>query len=138
MQFVTVNCEIRTDEETGHLSNKAKLKQRYPNVFDEIGKMHGQCHININPNVPPTVHAPRKVPLALRDRIKNELDEMERLGIITKVQEGKPAAWVNNLVYREKENGGLRLGLDPKDLNRAILREHYVTPTLELKNFYQG
>lgn len=131
MQLITVNCEIKTDEQTGHISNKTELIQQYPNVFDGIGKMQGQYHININPNVPPTVHAPRKVPIALRDRIKSELDEMERQGVITKVQEGKPTVWVNSLVYREKANGRLRVCLDPKDLNRAILREHHVTPTLE-------
>ena len=39
--------------------------------------------------------------------------------------------WVNSLVIREKANGRLRLCLDPKDLNRAIKRDHYPVPTLE-------
>ena len=39
--------------------------------------------------------------------------------------------WVNSLVYQRKQNGRLRLCLDPKDLNAAIQREHHVTPTLE-------
>ena len=38
---------------------------------------------------------------------------------------------VNSLVIREKENGRLRLCLDPKDLNNAIKREHHPIPTLE-------
>ena len=33
--------------------------------------------------------------------------------------------------HRRKQNGRLRLCLDPKDLNAAIQREHHVTPTLE-------
>ena len=35
------------------------------------------------------------------------------------------------MVYWRKQNGRLRLCLDPNDLNAAIQREHHVTPTLE-------
>ena len=85
----------------------------------------------MDPSVPPVVHAQRRVPLSLRDDIKDELDDMESRGIITKLKEGKPTAWVNSLVYRRKPNGKLRICLDPKDLNKAISREHHVIPTLE-------
>lgn len=54
-----------------------------------------------------------------------------RNGIFTKIEEGEPTSLVNSLVYRRKQNGRLRLCLDPKDLNAAIQREHHVTPTLE-------
>lgn len=33
--------------------------------------------------------------------------------------------------YRRKPNGKLRIYIDPKDLNKAIYREHLVLPTLE-------
>ena len=65
------------------------------------------------------------------NKAKDELDDMESRGIITKLKEGKPTAWVNSLVYRRKSNGKLRICLDPKDLNKAISREHHVIPTLE-------
>ena len=47
-----------------------------------------------------------------------------------KIKEGEPTAWVNSLVYRRKPNGSLRICLDPKDLNKAISREHHAIPTL--------
>ena len=56
---------------------------------------------------------------------------MENKGIIAKLKEGEPTAWANSLVYRRKPNGQLRICLDPKDLNRAIQREHHTVPTLE-------
>ena len=43
----------------------------------------------------------------------------------------KPTAWISSLVIVPKRNGGLRICLDPQDLNRAILREHYPLPTIE-------
>ena len=54
---------------------------------------------------------------------------MVQLGVIT--TEEKPTAWVNSRTYPMKPNGDLWLCLDPKDLHKAILREHYKVPTLE-------
>jgi hypothetical protein len=54
---------------------------------------------------------------------------MEKTGVITRVDE--PTEWVNSLVVVEKPNGQLRLCLDPRDLNKAIKREHYQLPTFE-------
>ena len=113
------------------IRSKQDLIARYPECFDGIGKLKGECHITLDPAVPPVVHPPRKVPISMKDEITDELDNMVKNDIIAKIQEGEPTAWVNSLVYRRKSNGRLRLCLDPKDLNEAIKREHHVTPTLE-------
>jgi transposase InsO family protein len=49
--------------------------------------------------------------------------------VIVKVDE--PTEWVNSMVVTLKPNGKIRLCLDPRDLNRAIQREHYAMPTLD-------
>ena len=62
---------------------------------------------------------------------------MVKQGIIVPVDE--PTDWVNSLVVREKPNGSLRICLDPKDLNKAIKREHYPVPTVDMvTNRLQG
>ena len=75
------------------------------------------------------VHAPRRVPFALRDRQKSELDKEESLGVIVIVD--KPTDWVNSITIVEKKNGSLRICLDPRDLNKALKREHYSCPTVD-------
>ena len=40
-----------------------------------------------------------------------------------------PTEWVSNLVVIETKDKSLRLCLDPKPLNAAILRERYLIPT---------
>ena len=61
--------------------------------------------------------------------IEFALADMESWGIITKIKEGKPTAWVNILVYCRKLNDKLRICLDPKGLNRGhfqrALCHHY-------------
>ena len=41
----------------------------------------------------------------------------------------EPTAWVNSMVVNEKRSGRLRICIDPRDLNKAIRREHYQLPT---------
>ena len=73
---------------------------------------------------------PRRVPEALKEPLKKELDSLVGQGILAKVTE--PTDWVNSLVWVTKNTGALRLCLDPKDLNQAIKRPHYFTPTLAI------
>ena len=41
------------------------------------------------------------------------------------------AKWVNPLVSVKKPNRKLRVYLDPRDLNKAMKRQHYKIPTAE-------
>ena len=85
--------------------------------------------MQVKPEVCPVIHAAGRVPFALRDRLRAELDREESLGVITKVNE--PTDWVNSITIVEKKNGTLRICLDPRDLNKALKREHYSCPTIE-------
>ena len=69
--------------------------------------------------------------------MERELDEMVKQGIMVPVD--KPTDWVNSLLVRQKPNGSLRISLDPKDLSKAIKREHYPIPTVDMvTNRLQG
>jgi hypothetical protein len=74
------------------------------------------------------VHAARKIPVSLRDKVKREIEKMEKLNIIRRVDE--PTEWVNSMAVVPKPNGEVRICLDPRDLNFAVKREHYQMPTL--------
>ena len=74
-------------------------------------------------------HAPRRVPVALRDRVKAKLDDLERKGIVEKV--AIPTDWISSMVVVTTHNK-IRICLDPKDLNTAVIRPKYQLPTLEL------
>lgn len=93
-------------------------------VFTGLGCVPGLHLIQLNPDVTPVIHPPRKVPIALKERIKVELD----LGVIVKQTE--PTDWVNSMVTVVKPNK-LRICIDPQHLNKAIKREHYPLRTVE-------
>ena len=70
------------------------------NGFDDLcsglGCLPGIHHIQIDPTISPVVHAPRKVPVALRDKVVEELHRMEQNGVITRQIE--PTDWVSSMV----------------------------------------
>ena len=105
------------------------ILEEFKEVFQGLGCLNYEYDIKIDANVPPVVHPPRRVPFALRSRLKAQLQKMEAEGVIAPVEE--PTPWVNSLVVVEKPNGSLRVCIDPRDLNKAILREHYPMKTVE-------
>ncbi len=110
-------------------ANETSFMEEYKDVFEGLGCLPGEYRISIDDTVAPVVHACRKVPFALREKLKEELALMEKLDVIKRIDE--PRDWVSSLVIVLKKNGSLRICLDPRDLNRAIKHEHFKMPTRE-------
>ena len=91
--------------------------------------MPGVYAICLDPFVPPVQHARCKVLMEYREAIKKLLQDMVDQGIITPVTE--PMGWVTSLIYPQKPDGSLHICLDPKDLNKEIIQEHYKASTLD-------
>lgn len=98
-------------------------------LFTGIGCLKNKYHIELIENAKPVIHPPRKIPLPLLKQFRNTITELEKTGIIKKVDE--PTDWVNSIVIVRKNNGSLRICLDPRDLNLAIKREHFQLPTID-------
>ncbi|MCG7876437.1 MAG: RNase H-like domain-containing protein [Candidatus Thiodiazotropha endolucinida] len=106
-----------------------KLIREHPKAFSGLGCLEKPYKIMIDSTVTPVVNPPRKIPVALRKRVKKALRDMEKDGVIRAVDE--PTDWVNSMVIVEKPNKKLRICLDPRNLNTAIKREHFQLPTIE-------
>lgn len=85
--------------ETSTTLDIQKILSEYGDVFKGIGVIPGESKLHIRPDAIPIINPPRRVPEALRDRLKTELQRMEKEGIITKVTEP------NSLVIVEKKTG---------------------------------
>ena len=105
------------------------LINEFPDRFKGIGRFPGKYKIQLHHDAHPVIHAPRKCPIALCPKVKEHLNKMECLGVITCVDE--PTDWVSSITYVQKANGELRLCLDPCNLNEAICHDHHKTPTVE-------
>ena len=57
---------------------KAKLKAKYPECFEVLGKLKDfQLKIAIDENVKPVVQPFRRIPYPLRDKVEQKLHELE-------------------------------------------------------------
>ncbi|CAI6364864.1 unnamed protein product [Macrosiphum euphorbiae] len=101
----------------------------YNDIFEGLGCLPIKCHIHINNEVEPIIDAPRKIPFALYEQLRKELDNMCYLKVIERI--ASPTSWVSSIVIVKKKNNKLRICLDPRNLNRAISRSHYPLPTFE-------
>ena len=97
--------------------------------FKGIGRFPSEYKIQLHHDAHPVIHAPRKCPIPLHLKVKEHLNKMECLGMITHVDE--PMDWVSSITYIQKANGELCLCLDPHDLNEAIHCNQHKMPTVE-------
>ena len=103
------------------------VHDNFCDLFSGYGMYSKEYHIAIKPDVQGTVKTPHKTLYALQPKLKSYLQTLKDNDIIADVDE--PTEWVHNIVVIEKKNKQLRICLDPKPLNAAILREHYIIPT---------
>ncbi|XP_044741842.1 uncharacterized protein LOC123302816 [Chrysoperla carnea] len=110
------------------LTNKETFIANNTDLFTGLGSFPGYCNIKIDPSLKPTIKSPRRVPLALNDKLKLKLNELEASGVISKCE---PKSWVSNLVVVEKKDHTLRVCLDHRDVNKAIIRKNKLIPTVD-------
>ena len=106
---------------------------KYKHLFTGIG--HFKCdpiRIEMKPDAEPVRKAPRRVPLALKEKFTKEIQSMVYSDILTKLTPGMPTLeWLNSFVIVKKPNGNLRVCLDPTDLNKSIIQPVCNMRTLE-------
>jgi hypothetical protein len=112
-----------------NIQSTTPVHEEFSDCFGEIGCLPRVHHIEIRDDVKPVIAPVRKIPCALKPKLKKELQRMVDLEIIEPVE--KPTDWVNALVIVSKPNGDLRICLDPRPLNKAIKRQHHRLPTAE-------
>ena len=85
-------------------------------VFKGECKLEEKLHLTLDKTVPPVILPVRKVPLALKEPLKNEIDRLVDQGILNPVD--TPTDWVSSMVVVSKSNGKIHLCIDPKPLRR--------------------
>lgn len=130
-QLELLKFEVDLEESIHVVKNSLLTRDRilrdYRDVFEGLGHI-GDTKIVTDPNMKPVQHSPRRVPVALRERVKSKLDDLEKKGIVEKVT--APTEWISSMVVVTTPNK-IRICLDPKDLNKAVIRPKFQMPTLD-------
>ena len=80
---------------------KDPILREYQDCFsDKPGSLPNKIHLEVDASVPPVVHLPRKIPVAMLEPAQEKLKEMEEDGII--VKEDEPTPWVSSTLVIDK------------------------------------
>ena len=85
--------------------------------------------LQLKPDATPKFHKPRPVPLAIRGAIGQDLDQMERQGIVERVDHSE---WAAPIVAVPKKDGSFCICGDYKvTVNQALAVDQYPLPKPE-------
>ena len=109
---------------------ETEFSSKFPKLFSgEIGKANSEIELTIREDIEPIAQPYRRVAFAMMDKLEKHLQELVDLDIIEKVE--GPTSWVSPVVIVPKPNNKIRLCIDMRQANRAVVRHHYPVPTID-------
>jgi hypothetical protein len=118
----------QAQEQKHDIQKPEDIIEQYKEVFEGSGRLPGKYHIEVDDTVKPVQHTPRRVPIPLKEKLREKIDDLVKQKII--IKEDDPTDWISSIVTIMKP-GKLRVCLDPRDLNKAIKRPKVQMPTLD-------
>ena len=112
--------------------SQADIIAQYPGIEKGIGTLKNVVvTLHIDKSVTPVARKQSRVSFHLRDKAAAEIDKLIRADIIEKVT--GPTEWVSRIVTppKPKKPEEIRLCVDIRKANKAILRTRHVTPTID-------
>ena len=111
-------------------SGTSIIQEKFSSLFNGLGLMSDEYEIHLKPNAKPhALFTAHHVPIPLREKVQTELQRMQSLGVITKVD--YPTPWCMGMVVVPKRSGEIRICMDLKPLNLNVLREVHTLPAVD-------
>lgn len=107
--------------------NRVMEKEIYNSPFSKITDT--KVRISMDPSITPVFQPLRRIPIPLEGAVNEKLDELLLRDIIEPKQ--GPATWVSPLVVANKANGTIRLCVDLRRVNQAVIRERHPMPVID-------
>ena len=96
------------------------IVDKHDAVFRGIGKLKDyQLKIHVDPKITLVAQPQRRVPFHVRKDVNKKLKELQDLNIIEDVE--GPTPWVSPLVAVPKSNGDVRVCVDMRRANEAVI-----------------
>ena len=131
--FIPINL-IHTECQSSVKNEFQNLLSQYSDTFTTtgIGKLKDyQVVFCEDKNIKPVVTPPRPTQYHLEERVEEELQKMVKNGVIEEHPRKEPAPWISAAVITHKTDGGIRITMDARNVNRAILANNLPIPKQE-------
>ena len=129
--FEPINM-ISTNMEPSVKQDIQYILLQYPENFQGLGKLKDyQVKLHVNPDVKPIAVPPRPTPYHLQQRSNELINEMISNDVIEKLPPHEDARWVSCSTISPKPNGDIRMTLDARNVNKALLSSNLPIPRQE-------
>ena len=110
---------------------ESDIQEIYKGLFTGVGLLRDyELKLHTDESVKPVAQHVHRIPFGLREKVDKKPDELLELDIIEEVTEG-PSGWISPLVVVAKGDGDVRVCVDMRRANEAIIRERHPIPTVE-------
>lgn len=137
----SATCMSPQDPQLSAVRDLSKLPcglEEFEELFSpELGLVKNQTHtVTLRHHIPPVQAKLRRLPITLRESVSAEIQRLERLDIIERINASE---WVSPIVVVKKKDGGIRMCVDLRAPNRAIVIDSFPLPHIdELLNSLKG
>ena len=122
-QLLHSNAALRQHSELLHVNSSKKIRRFVHSPVIDV-------------TATPVVQRHRRLPLALTEKVKQEVDRLVNDHILEPIES---SPWVCNMVIVPKSSGAIPICADLSDANRAVVPDRYPLPTIEeLSDFFAG
>lgn len=85
------------------VTEQQDVKKQFLKVFQELGVLGEEYRIKLKEGATTyALHVPHNVPIPLRPKVKEELNRMERIGVVSRVE--KPTDWCAGMVVSPQKD----------------------------------
>ena len=127
-----LNIDMAAFHVSASSTNTDMIEREFPGITKGIGKyVGGEITLHIDKTVPPVARKHSRVPFHLRKAVEQELAKLESEDVIERVS--GPTEWVSMIVVapKPKSPNEIRMCVDMREPNKAILRTRHVCPTID-------
>ena len=108
------------------------LVEEYKDLFTGLGKLKDyQVHLYIDDSAQPSAKAHRRIPFHITKQLEEQLEKDKLNGVIERVHGPMPWVWLIVVAPKPKQPGQVRMCVDMRQANEALLRERHITPTIK-------
>ena len=124
---ISVNTTTVTDV---NKKSPESLQEEFECLFGGIGRLRNKIvELHVDPDIAHRQQPHRRIPFHVRGDVEKELERLERLDIIERVE--GPTPWISPIVFVPKKSGEVRICVDMREANKAVKREKHLMPTID-------
>ena len=117
---ISVNTTTVTDM---NKNSPESLQEEFECLFGGIGRLRNKIvRLHVDPDMTPRQQPHRRIPFHVRGDVEKELERLETLDIIERVE--GPTPWISPIVVGPRKSGEVRICVDMGDANKAVKREN--------------